>query len=68
MKGAAARDPRFAGMEQRDADTDFDPTPARMYQNRIYRWMSPDNRPPPIGNPAGGAYIAPSAMCAMRDG
>ncbi len=46
--GAAARDPRFAGMEQRDAETDFDPTPARLYQNRIYRWMSPD----PIGKKA----------------
>jgi hypothetical protein len=30
-------------MEQRNAETDFDPTPARLYQNRLYRWLSPDD-------------------------
>ncbi|MGH9407351.1 MAG: RHS repeat-associated core domain-containing protein, partial [Terriglobia bacterium] len=35
-------DMRFAGMEERDAATNLDPTPARDYASNLGRWMTPD--------------------------
>jgi len=35
-------DERFASMQQRDAETGNDPTLFRMYESRLYRWLSPD--------------------------
>ena len=48
---ATTKDKRYAGMEQRESETDLDPTPARMYENRLYRWLSPDPGPWRFLNP-----------------
>jgi RHS repeat-associated protein len=45
------KDERFASMEQRDAETGNDPTLFRMYQPRLYRWLSPDPVAGDILNP-----------------
>jgi len=45
------KDERFASLEQRDAETGNDPTLFRMYQPRLYRWMSPDPVAGDITNP-----------------
>jgi RHS repeat-associated protein len=44
-------DERFASLEQRDAETDLDPTPFRLYHSRLYRWLSPDPLAGDILNP-----------------
>jgi RHS repeat-associated protein len=44
-------DERFASLEQRDAETDLDPTPFRLYHSRLYRWLSPDPLEGNILNP-----------------
>jgi RHS repeat-associated protein len=42
---------RFASMQERDAGTDLDPTPFRLYHSRLYRWLSPDPLAGDVMNP-----------------
>jgi RHS repeat-associated protein len=48
------KDERFASMEQRDAQTGNDPTVFRMYNPRLYRWLSPD--------PLAGSILNPQSL------
>ncbi|MBZ5543330.1 MAG: RHS repeat-associated core domain-containing protein [Acidobacteriia bacterium] len=48
---ALVKDNRFASMDQRDAETGNDPTLFRMYNPRLYRWLSPDPLAGNITNP-----------------
>jgi len=40
--GGAFYDERFASLGRRDAESTLDPTLFRMYESRLYRWLSPD--------------------------
>jgi len=40
--GGALYDERFASLGRRDAESTLDPTLFRMYESRLYRWLSPD--------------------------
>jgi len=44
-------DERFASLGRRDAETGNDPTLFRMYESRLYRWLSPDPGAGSIYNP-----------------
>jgi RHS repeat-associated protein len=44
-------DERFAAMQLRDAESGLDPTLFRMYESRLYRWLSPDPLAGEIFNP-----------------
>jgi RHS repeat-associated protein len=44
-------DERFAAMQLRDAESGLDPTLFRMYESRLYRWLSPDPVAGSIFNP-----------------
>jgi RHS repeat-associated protein len=35
-------DERFAGLQERDAESQLDPTPNRMFYNYLGRWLTPD--------------------------
>ncbi|MBZ5545887.1 MAG: RHS repeat-associated core domain-containing protein [Acidobacteriia bacterium] len=48
---ALVKDNRFASLGQRDAETGNDPTLFRMYNPRLYRWLSPDPLAGDILNP-----------------
>ena len=48
---ALVKDKRFASLDQRDAETGNDPTLFRMYNPRLYRWLSPDPLAGNITNP-----------------
>ena len=48
---ARVKDKRFASLDQRDAETGNDPTLFRMYNPRLYRWLSPDPLAGDISNP-----------------
>lgn len=48
---ATVKDSRFASMDPRDSETANDPTLFRMYQPRLYRWLSPDPVAGDISNP-----------------
>jgi RHS repeat-associated protein len=46
-RGGGAQDVRFAGMQERDMETELwqdplDPTPNRMYTSGLGRWLTPD--------------------------
>jgi RHS repeat-associated protein len=45
------KDNRFASMEPRDGETANDPTLFRVYNPRLYRWLSPDPLAGDITNP-----------------
>jgi RHS repeat-associated protein len=45
------KDNRFASMDPRDAETGNDPTLFRLYNPRLYRWLSPDALAGNILNP-----------------
>jgi RHS repeat-associated protein len=45
------KDTRFASMDPRDAETGNDPTLFRLYNPRLYRWLSPDPLAGDILNP-----------------
>jgi RHS repeat-associated protein len=49
--GGTVKDERFASLQQRDAETGNDSTLFRMYQPRLYRWLSPDPLAGDISNP-----------------
>jgi len=44
-------DERFAAMQLRDAESGLDPTLFRMYESRLYRWVTPDPVAGDIFNP-----------------
>jgi RHS repeat-associated protein len=44
-------DERFAAMQLRDAESGLDPTLFRMYESRLYRWLTPDPLAGSIFNP-----------------
>jgi len=44
-------DERFASMQLRDAESGLDPTLFRMYESRLYRWVTPDPVAGDIFNP-----------------
>ncbi|MBZ5544734.1 MAG: RHS repeat-associated core domain-containing protein [Acidobacteriia bacterium] len=48
---ALVKDNRFASLDQRDAETGNDPTLFRLYNPRLYRWLSPDPLAGDIKNP-----------------
>ena len=47
--GYGTIDDRYAGMQERDAESGLDPTPYRMYASSYGRWLSPD---PIAGDPS----------------
>jgi RHS repeat-associated protein len=51
QSAGTVKDNRFASMEQRDAETGNDPTLFRLYNPRLYRWLSPDPLAGNILNP-----------------
>jgi RHS repeat-associated protein len=48
------KDNRFASLDPRDAETGNDPTLFRMYNPRLYRWLSPD--------PLAGSILNPQSL------
>src|SRR5260370_26906532 len=46
-------DERFAGMQERDAESGLDPTPFRMLTSQYGRWLSPDPVRGCVMNPPG---------------
>jgi RHS repeat-associated protein len=54
QSAGTVKDNRFASMEQRDAETGNDPTVFRMYNPRLYRWLSPD--------PLAGSILNPQSL------
>jgi len=49
--GGTLYDERFASLGRRDAESTLDPTLFRMYESRLYRWLSPDPLAGDILNP-----------------
>jgi RHS repeat-associated protein len=49
--GGTLYDERFASLGRRDAESTLDPTLFRMYESRLYRWLSPDPLAGHILNP-----------------
>lgn len=49
--GGTLYDERFASLGRRDAESTLDPTLFRMYESRLYRWLSPDPVAGSIFNP-----------------
>jgi len=47
-------DERFASLGRRDAESTLDPTLFRMYESRLYRWLSPD--------PLAGSILNPQSL------
>ena len=45
------KDNRFASLDPRDAETGNDPTLFRLYNPRLYRWLSPDPLAGDVSNP-----------------
>jgi RHS repeat-associated protein len=54
QSAGTVKDNRFASLGQRDAETGNDPTLFRLYNPRLYRWLSPD--------PLAGSILNPQSL------